>query len=302
MANTRMRKRVAMLAVLAMVVTLVPIVAFASNTVSIDKAEFTDAAEPTIHVTGSLSGDGDITLLALRSAESLGKTIPSSIDEDAIMYIDQKTAENGTVDMLFTLRDTSATGNYITVFMGGTDVVSYVHKEIILMSEPENPISEEDIDIVLAEDDAPVYEDIIDGDNVVLTIESDTIDPAAKKITVGGMELFYVAARDCFVGIVPKYESNAALLADVVISGEPSDTLVYGKDPINGEPDEPIDSADYMAVKRLALGKVANPTVKQILSADIGNGEMDGCIDSSDFMAVKRVALGKDNDLAINSK
>ena len=134
MANTRMKKVVAMLAVLAMVATLVPAVAFAtSNTVEIAKAEFADATEPTVQVLGSLSGDGDVTVLVIRSNASLSGTIPATLDEDAIMYVDQKAATDASATgWTFKLRDTSVTGNYITVFMGGTDVANYVSKELIL--------------------------------------------------------------------------------------------------------------------------------------------------------------------------
>ncbi|MBO4896969.1 MAG: hypothetical protein J5590_01565, partial [Clostridia bacterium] len=59
---------------------------------------------------------------------------------------------------------------------------------------------------------------------------------------------------------------------------------------------------DYIAVKKIALGKVNAPTDKQLLSADVADGVMDGLIDNGDYIAVKRVALRKDADFEINSK
>lgn len=134
MANKKMRKVIAMLSVLAMLATFVPVVVFAGNTVELT-ADFANTEKTAIKVEGSLSGDGDITLLVIRSDASLNGTIPAELTESNIMFVDQQDKDKANESWeSIPLRDTSATGNYITVFMGGSNVEAFQSKELKLQS------------------------------------------------------------------------------------------------------------------------------------------------------------------------
>ncbi|MBO4897290.1 MAG: hypothetical protein J5590_03230, partial [Clostridia bacterium] len=135
---------------------------------------------------------------------------------------------------------------------------------------------------IIKEDGAVItnaYKKYIGTGHMIVTIDAADIDPDAQNVTVGGVEFYYVAKCNYFVGIVPVYADEAAIADAAVIADGASDLIEYGKDPIDGELGERIDNGDYIAVKKIALGKVNAPTDKQLLSADVADGVMDGLID-----------------------
>ena len=180
MANKKMKKVIALLAVLAMAATFVPMVAFAAAAVSLDTAEFVpDTNESAIHVKGTLNGGsslenfGDITLLVVRSDKSLAElnnTIPDlTSNEDMVMFFDQKvdyTEKNGeNVECAaewttIMLRETDATGDYILVFMGGAEVNGVQCAEL-RKSTPDESVT---VPMVALEEGKDYY---VDGEQVL---------------------------------------------------------------------------------------------------------------------------------------
>ncbi|MBO4898322.1 MAG: hypothetical protein J5590_08510, partial [Clostridia bacterium] len=155
-----------------------------------------------------------------------------------------------------------------------------------------------DVDVEIITADGGVYNDYLDGDNKIVIISGD-IDPATSRVIVGGAKLYYVAARDYFVGIVPaEYAADEdAVKAAIRVAPVASETIAYGKIPgTEGR----IDNSDVGMAKSILLQKINNPTAKQLLSFDVAGGVMDGKLKNADYIAVKRVALAKDDDLAIN--
>ena len=149
MVNRNFKKVIALLSVLAMAATFVPMVAFAASTVSLDTVEFVADTDSAIHVKGTLAGggslkdSGDITLLVVRSDKSLAELnnqIPElSGNDDIILFVDQKAdnrEQNGEIVECtaewaqIILRETDATGDYILVFMGGSEAEAFQCAEL----------------------------------------------------------------------------------------------------------------------------------------------------------------------------
>ncbi|MBQ6908439.1 MAG: dockerin type I repeat-containing protein, partial [Clostridia bacterium] len=101
------------------------------------EAEFADENKTSIHVKGTLVGvdGGSITILVVRSSSPIDNTIPETLDDENVIYVNQKDVFNGEAEWTFLIRDTSEGGNYITVFMGGTGVESFAYKQLIIEDE-----------------------------------------------------------------------------------------------------------------------------------------------------------------------
>jgi hypothetical protein len=188
----------------------------------------------------------------------------------------------------------------VTATANGTDVTKTYNVTVPAKGVVGPVIAEDDVEINKGKGDKGAYVKQKGTGYVIATIAAGDIDPTLNKVYVGGVEFYYVASRNYFVGIVPEYETKAALIADVEIADGASDTIKYGKDPA-ADQSKAITTTDFGIVKRIALAKVANPSDKELLASDVGNGVMDGEINTVDFGAVKRVALKKDADLAINT-
>ncbi|MBO4897394.1 MAG: hypothetical protein J5590_03760, partial [Clostridia bacterium] len=166
----------------------------------------------------------------------------------------------------------------VTAVANGTDETKTYQARIPGKGADAPEITEDDVNIITAS--GGVYKRHLGAGNVIVTIAAgDIIDPSVETVTVGGVEFYYVAKCNYFVGVVSEYADKAAVLEDIDIADGASDVIEYGKDPINGELGERIDNGDYIAVKKIALGKVNAPTDKQLLSADVADGVMDGLID-----------------------
>ncbi len=115
-------------------------------------------------------------------------------------------------------------------------------------------------------------------------------DNGKKKVTVGGVELFYSVQRECYVGLV-----DASAVADNKIAVETSDEaptiLVYGN--VNGsysyaDISKAVDGTDVLFLKRFNIGTVALSD-RQLFAADVdGNGKADG----TDVLVIKRFNAG----------
>ena len=288
------KKIVALLAVLALATAVIPAAVFAANTVEIS-ATTEGSDDSTINVTGTITGEGDITLLALKSSESLGGIIPASIDKNAIMYIDQKTAQNGSVDISFKLRETDVEGDYLTIFMGGTDVAQYVSQEIVLTSNEEPAITADDVELV----GTNAFRTVIgDGYNIAI-ITADEIDPETKTIKIGDKALYYSPEKDYFIGLVTGYADAAAVAEATTIIDEASETFIYGKAQATYAANARVTAADYGIVRRIALRKESNLTDKQLIASDVAGATHDGQIAAPDYAIIRRFVLRKISALPI---
>lgn len=190
MAKTNKRALAMMVAVI-MILCLVPIVSMAA-TISDLKINYVDADDQYV-VSGTITTSGaDVTMMALRADEAFTSipvftdgTVPGSITEDNIMYIDQQKLETNetTFDWTFSLRDNGVSGNDLTVFFGGTgvDTVSYVAYDLPgddLLAGPA---------VAFPETPYTVY--VNDSIEIKFTDDSEW-RAAITSITIGGTEVF----------------------------------------------------------------------------------------------------------------
>jgi hypothetical protein len=117
----------------------VPFVSFAANTVSFTETPTLTVGEDlSVNVKATLSDTGDVTILVIRSEESLGNTIPTNLSDENIVYINQKTGP--VVEWTFKPETANCNvGDYITVFVGGTDVSTCLCQELVIESDTHMP-------------------------------------------------------------------------------------------------------------------------------------------------------------------
>ncbi len=170
--------------------------------------------------------------------------------------------------------------------------------------EEEKSVSVSSSGVAIAEEDVQLVGNNVYGladSKIIIVDNAAEIDYTADSLVVGTAKLYYVIARDYFVGVVP-----AATTVDDIeyVPGTGSGLLYYGKAAAASNPAVAFNAVDAGGIKRMLAGldkPDSEANIKLYLAADIGNGVMDGLINAVDFGAVKRVLAGLDTNLAINS-
>lgn len=180
----------------------------------------------------------------------------------------------------------------VTLTYGGA--VVYEEEKSVSVSSSGVAIAEEDVQLV----GNNVYG--LAGNKIIIVDNAAEIDYTIDSLVVGEAKLYYVTARDYFVGVVP-----AATTVDDIeyVAGTASGLLYYGKAAAASNPAVAFNAVDAGGIKRMLAGldkPDSEANIKLYLAADIGNGVMDGLINAVDFGAVKRVLAGLDKNLAIN--
>lgn len=127
------KRTLAMVVAITMILCLVPIVSMAASisNLSIDYDDVEDKYVVS-GTTSEFSSGGQVTMLVIYADGEL-KGIPTELDENYIMYIDQKDPDGGgSFSWEFTKRDTAEERSHMTVFAGGSDVdtVGYASYEM----------------------------------------------------------------------------------------------------------------------------------------------------------------------------
>ena len=145
---------------------------------------------------------------------------------------------------------------------------------------------------------------------VIISNDSADFDVTNERLVIENdgtqYDLYYVEARNWFVGIVPAYtgddmvdmeDKQGAAKDQIKAVAYPEETtsadymVYYGKSNDDSDPAKRFELKDVVGIKKITTG-VAGRTDKMYLAADIASGAMDGLVNLNDIVEMKKCTTG----------